>query len=229
MSVVVMPSYAPWGGANDPHRYSCTHSRAANTSAGVIYGPPSSQYPIGYHMAPNQYQLQQRPYEIKTIQNRYSHQALAQERQENDERDAVSALLCLVGSAPPAPLSHPQIAYAQPMPMPPAMPVRRPIMPGAFGFPLSGWDSGSSASSSPKVMRRSIYKDGAPPPGSCRFQCRHPGCSKVYASTDAVRKHCRKRHMEWLRRLDKIASRERQMPKPALYCRWSNIDDVSST
>ncbi len=27
---------------------------------------------------------------------------------------------------------------------------------------------------------------GAPPPGSCRFQCRYPGCSKLYASTDAV-------------------------------------------
>ena len=34
--------------------------------------------------------------------------------------------------------------------------------------------------------------------GTCRFQCRYPGCEKLYASTDAVRKHCRKRHPMWV-------------------------------
>jgi len=45
-----------------------------------------------------------------------------------------------------------------------------------------------------------------------RFYCRFPRCGKGYASTDAVRKHCRQRHLEWLRRLGHGC--------PALYCRW---------
>jgi len=35
-----------------------------------------------------------------------------------------------------------------------------------------------------------------------------------------VRKHCRKRHLEWLRKLDNLAAHDRQLPKPALYCEW---------
>ena len=61
---------------------------------------------------------------------------------------------------------------------------------------------------------------GAPPPGTTRFRCRFPGCKKLYASTDAVRKHCRKRHLEWLRRIDMVSAHDRGMPKPALYCVW---------
>ena len=49
--------------------------------------------------------------------------------------------------------------------------------------------------------------------GAARFYCRFPKCGKGYASTDAVRKHCRQRHLEWLRRLGHGC--------PALYCRWS--------
>jgi len=45
-----------------------------------------------------------------------------------------------------------------------------------------------------------------------RFYCRYPKCGKRYASTDAVRKHCRQRHLEWLRQLGHGS--------PALYCRW---------
>lgn len=75
----------------------------------------------------------------------------------------------------------------------------------------------------PPDMRRSRFgRDGAPPAGTCRFRCRFPGCSKLYASTDAVRKHCRKRHGEWLKKLDIIATQERQLPKPALYCVWGD-------
>lgn len=48
--------------------------------------------------------------------------------------------------------------------------------------------------------------------GESRFFCRYPSCGKGYASTDAVRKHCRQRHLEWLRRLGHGC--------PALYCRW---------
>ena len=31
-----------------------------------------------------------------------------------------------------------------------------------------------------------------------KFQCRSPGCEKLYSSYDAVRKHCRKQHKQWL-------------------------------
>ena len=48
--------------------------------------------------------------------------------------------------------------------------------------------------------------------GKVRFFCKHPGCGKGYASTDAVRKHCRQRHLEWLR--------QQGHGCPALYCRW---------
>lgn len=73
---------------------------------------------------------------------------------------------------------------------------------------------------SPKRMR--APKDGAPPPGTSRFRCKYPGCRKLYASTDAVRKHCRKRHLEWLRQIDRYSAHERGMPKPALYCVWGD-------
>ena len=56
-------------------------------------------------------------------------------------------------------------------------------------------------------------KQGISKEGAARFYCRFPKCGKGYASTDAVRKHCRQRHLEWLRRLGHGC--------PALYCRWS--------
>jgi len=68
---------------------------------------------------------------------------------------------------------------------------------------------------------------GGPPPGTCRFQCKFPGCMKMYSSTDAVRKHCRKRHLEWLRKLDLLAAHDRYLPKPALYCTWGNETGIS--
>jgi len=77
---------------------------------------------------------------------------------------------------------------------------------------------------SPKRMR--APKDGAPPPGTSRFRCKFPGCRKLYASTDAVRKHCRKRHLEWLRQIDRYSAHERGMPKPALYCVWGDDEDM---
>lgn len=47
-----------------------------------------------------------------------------------------------------------------------------------------------------------------------RYFCKFPRCGKAYASTDAVRKHCRQRHLDWLRRLGHGC--------PALYCRWED-------
>eukprot|EP00966_Prymnesium_polylepis_P316391 7310667-Prymnesium_polylepis.1 len=44
-----------------------------------------------------------------------------------------------------------------------------------------------------------------------RYFCRYPGCQKVYATTDGVRKHCRQQHRVWLQRLGPGC--------PDLYCR----------
>ena len=33
------------------------------------------------------------------------------------------------------------------------------------------------------------------------FTCRFPGCDQFYASTDGVRKHCRKKHPQWLAKI----------------------------
>jgi len=34
------------------------------------------------------------------------------------------------------------------------------------------------------------------------YTCKYPGCTRQYASTDGVRKHCRKSHADWLRKVD---------------------------
>merc|ERR1719272_2627563 len=43
------------------------------------------------------------------------------------------------------------------------------------------------------------------------FECRYPGCLRHYGSTDAVRKHARKQHREWVGSLPSQG--------PAHYCR----------
>jgi len=45
------------------------------------------------------------------------------------------------------------------------------------------------------------------------YTCKFPGCTRQYASTDGVRKHCRKSHAEWLREVD--------LEKASLGCRWA--------
>merc|ERR1719329_362301 len=37
-----------------------------------------------------------------------------------------------------------------------------------------------------------------------QFTCKHPGCGKLYGCPNAVRKHCRKAHYEWLRSLGPV-------------------------
>merc|ERR1712087_650502 len=137
------------------------------------------------------------------------------------EQSAAAALLGLYASSMPTP------EFCPVSPAPPQKLAPPPLAVSGLQRHIDGWDSSGSGSSSPKVARPRVAKDGAPPPGSCRFQCRYPGCSKLYASTDAVRKHCRKRHFDWLRRLDQLAAHERQMPKPALYCRWGGADETA--
>lgn len=85
-------------------------------------------------------------------------------------------------------------------------------------------DTGSSRAASPPPvatrperperaqLQSAITKGSGSGDSSIRFYCRFPRCGKGYASTDAVRKHCRQRHLEWLRRLGHGC--------PALYCRW---------
>jgi len=45
------------------------------------------------------------------------------------------------------------------------------------------------------------------------YTCKFPGCTRQYASTDGVRKHCRKSHSEWLKEVD--------LEKASLGCRWA--------
>jgi len=45
------------------------------------------------------------------------------------------------------------------------------------------------------------------------YTCKFPGCTRQYASTDGVRKHCRKSHPEWLRDVD--------LEKANSGCRWA--------
>ena len=49
------------------------------------------------------------------------------------------------------------------------------------------------------------------------FDCRHPGCGKTFHSSDAVRKHARKQHPFWLRRIDEEASLTRLMHRTEQY------------
>jgi len=50
------------------------------------------------------------------------------------------------------------------------------------------------------------------------FFCRFPGCNKGYASTDGVRKHCRKHHADWLADLDNAMRENNQKHSAATYC-----------
>jgi len=50
------------------------------------------------------------------------------------------------------------------------------------------------------------------------YFCRFPGCNKGYASTDGVRKHCRKHHADWLADLDSAMRENNQKHSAANYC-----------
>ena len=49
-----------------------------------------------------------------------------------------------------------------------------------------------------------------------RFVCKHPGCEREYASRDAVRKHCRIHHLQWLRTLERVTTHEEEMVEVTL-------------
>lgn len=54
---------------------------------------------------------------------------------------------------------------------------------------------------------------------STRFQCKFPECGREYASRDAVRKHCRIRHLAWLRSLERTSTHEVLIKKPSAMMR----------
>ena len=91
-------------------------------------------------------------------------------------------------AAPP-----PQPARPQSRPAPRAVPAPRPP-------PKSSLGGGG-------VVKRRGIADLA-----TQFVCRHPVCGKAYGCPDAVRKHCRKEHSDWLR--------DRPNHGPEGYCSW---------
>jgi len=55
------------------------------------------------------------------------------------------------------------------------------------------------------------------------FCCKFSGCGKSYASSDGVRKHCRKHHAIWLAELDRFAKEEGISQCSHLYCKFEGI------
>jgi len=103
---------------------------------------------------------------------------------------AVLLLLELRQGSVATPLPQPGRVLPLFQPVPKAVPTRR----------------ASPNSSLEGVKRRGIADTAS------RFTCRHPGCGKAYSCPDAVRKHCRREHQDWLRRLAYGA--------PSQYCTW---------
>jgi len=141
--------------------------------------------------------------------------------EEDYEQSAAAALLGMAAALPLYPLSEYSSGSAKrELEDPPQL---------SYSRGSSSDDLSSISSNAGDVKRqRAETKEhgGGPPPGTCRFQCKYPACMKMYSSTDAVRKHCRKRHLEWLRKLDLMAAHDRYLPKPALYCRWGSEADI---
>jgi len=62
-----------------------------------------------------------------------------------------------------------------------------------------------------------------------QYECKYPGCSRQYASTDGVRKHCRKHHTEWLKALDAdFAAGLRCASRAEMYCTRVGGDERAS-
>ena len=78
-------------------------------------------------------------------------------------------------------------------------------------------------SGAPSTQQRAADKKAAAAQGSEEgetmvvYDCRHPGCGKTFHSSDAVRKHARKQHVNWLRRIDEEASLTRLMHRTEQY------------
>ena len=57
-----------------------------------------------------------------------------------------------------------------------------------------------------------------------RYTCKFLGCGKVYASSDAVRKHARNHHPEWLKQCELEQCEKRRGEKVEAYCIISQLD-----
>jgi hypothetical protein len=87
-------------------------------------------------------------------------------------------------------------------------------MPGVVGSIVVG---GDKAGPSPnKVLAVACCKLMHDPKGNTAFVCRYPACEKSYASRDAVRKHCRIHHLQWLRTLERVTTHEEEMVEVTL-------------
>jgi len=107
----------------------------------------------------------------------------------------LARLSCVFGTHHPAP-----------PPAPRKQPVPEHILRERRSPTPRGLDFGSSGSVSPQPSESIDGPSDVP-----SYLCRYPGCGKSYASTDAVRKHCRQNHLGWLRALGQGF--------PGLYCR----------
>jgi hypothetical protein len=75
----------------------------------------------------------------------------------------------------------------------------------------------SQTNASSDLSPTSAGEDPNSPETMVVFDCRHPGCGKTFHSSDAVRKHARKQHVNWLRRIDEEASLTRLMHRTEQY------------
>ena len=87
-------------------------------------------------------------------------------------------------------------------------------MPGVLGGVVAGGDK--VAPSPNKVLAVACCKLMHDPKGNTAFVCRYPACDKSYASRDAVRKHCRIHHLQWLRTLERVTTHEEEMVEVTL-------------
>ena len=116
---------------------------------------------------------------------------------DSDDETAAEAASLFSGAVASSAEAHPAsllLAFTRAEPSPPAP---RPAPPRRA----------SPASHTSNPLKRRGVADRA-----SQFTCRHPGCGKSYGCPDAVRKHCRKQHADWLKGLGHVG--------PAGYCSW---------
>ena len=116
---------------------------------------------------------------------------------------AVFSLLDLRQGSVAAP--PPQLARPPPHPADPLFHPERDGHP-ARAAPSRRGSLKSSFGGAGTVKRRGIADRAT------QFRCRYPSCGKAYGCPDAVRKHCRKVHSEWLINLPSHG--------PTAYCSW---------
>ena len=129
-----------------------------------------------------------------------------------------------------AALSHPQAASKRAAPRQELPPSKQPCL-ASSARPLQAVRHESSMCN-PSLESTSTILGVRDPRGTkqvysalwfsaSQFTCRHPGCKKAFGSSDAVRKHCRKEHSDWLRSLPNLGPTTYCMPAPASACAYT--------